>query len=801
MLNYNRKIIISAAGNRKSTNWPQQEIMWTALVEKLKNPVRSTETLSEYLKLPKSKQDDLKDVGGFVAGSLKGNKRGVNTVIGRDIITLDLDNIAAGQTQNTLLRIDGLGCGYCVYSTRKHDESKPRLRVLVPLNRTATADEYEPLARKLASIIGIELCDPTTFQASRLMYWPSCCSDSQYVYKFGDKPFLSADGLLGMYHDWKNINEWPEVPGTAAQNYKKLAAKQGNPLEKPGIVGAFCKTYDIYKAIEIFIPDAYDTCDIDDRLTFTGGSTTGGAIIYENGNFLYSHHATDPAGSKLCNAFDLVRYHLFAEKDDEAKPDTPTNKLPSYAAMCELAKSDEKVKEAIQQQNQEQIAKEFGERGESVDISELDWTKKLMRGESNIIRKTFSNLTLIIQNDPILKNNIYLDEFKNIQYVVGSEFWKSEEPKRKLVDADYSRIKKLIEEHYGLTFRKTEIVDAVDLVAQEQSEHEVRNYFNSLEWDGVKRVDTLLIDYLGAEDTPYNRAIIRKVLCAAVARIMKPGEKFDNMPILTGPQGVGKSTMLKKLGKEWFSDSLTTFSGKEAAEMLQGIMIFEIGELNGMNRSETNAVKQFLSKTEDIFRPAYGRNTVTRPRQCVFIGTTNDTEFLKDPTGARRFWPVEIRKIEPVKDVFTQLDDEVDQIWAEAFYCWQQGESLLLPKDIAEIALERQKAHEEVDTWEGIILEFIKKPIPEDWNKRALDHRRMYWSGEFQVSTKDEITKERDSICAMEIWCECFNRDKGDIKKNDAIRINNILKKVDGALKVKKYFGIYGEQRGFTLSQ
>src|SRR5690606_9762257 len=159
--------------------------------------------------------------------------------------TLDLDNIPAGGTADVLRRLDGLGCAYVTYSTRKHEEARPRLRVLVPTDRPVSADEYEPIARKLAQLIGIELVDPSAFRVHQLMYWPSCCSDSTYVYQYGDKPFLSADGVLAMYQDWRNVAEWPQVPGEQ-QKPNKLATKQGDPLDKTGIVGAFCKVYDIY---------------------------------------------------------------------------------------------------------------------------------------------------------------------------------------------------------------------------------------------------------------------------------------------------------------------------------------------------------------------------------------------------------------------------------------------------------------------------------------------------------------------------------------------------------------------------
>ena len=323
-LTYDRVIQISAAGSRKATRWPAQKLLWSEMADRLRQPVRGTETLAEYLGWKKGRQDDAKDVGGFVAGTLAGERRKAGCVAGRDVITLDLDNIPAGGTEDVLRRIAGLGCGYCVYSTRKHEPAKPRLRVLVPLSRTCSADEYEPIARRLAAWIGIELCDPSTFEASRLMYWPSCCADSQYIYAAEDKPMLDPDGVLATYGDWRDMAAWPQVPG-APERTARLAAKQEDPTAKNGVVGAFCRIYDIYRALTDLIPGEYIPCDDGDgsRLTYAGGSTTGGAVIYDDGKYLYSHHATDPAGGKLCNAFDLVRLHKYGALDDDAKPDTP----------------------------------------------------------------------------------------------------------------------------------------------------------------------------------------------------------------------------------------------------------------------------------------------------------------------------------------------------------------------------------------------------------------------------------------------------------------------------------------------
>jgi putative DNA primase/helicase len=792
-LNYDRKITISTAGSRKATRWPPQNIFISEFWGRFETPVRSTETLRDYLSFPKSKQDDLKDVGGYVAGMLVANRRKGNNVIGRDVVTLDLDNIQPGGTQDVLRRIDALGCGYAVYSTRKHETGKPRLRALFPLNKTASPDECEAVSRKLASIIGIDLCDPTTFETSRLMYWPSCCADSQYIFQYGDKPFLDVDGLLGMYANWRNVAEWPEVPG-AQQTHVKLAAKQGDPIAKTGIVGAFCKTYDIYRAMDAFLLGVYIPCDDgENRFTFTGGSTVGGAVIYDNGNFLFSHHATDPAGGKLCNAFDLVRLHRFSNLDDDAKPETPTNKLPSYTAMCELAVSDSYVAALLNQERYEKATQEFA----TPPDDNANWISKLaVSATTGTPAKTTDNILIVLENDPLIKGKIAFDEFANRGLVLGALPWDQRNIRRDWGDVDDAGLRHYMEHTYGIS-GKDRIFDAVALCGRKHAFNEVKEYLMSLEWDELPRLDTLFIDYLGAADTPYIRSVTRKIFTAAVARAMTPGCKFDNMPILTGPQGLGKSTLLNKMGRAWFSDSLKTFEGKEASEQVQGVWIIEVGELEAFNRSEIGRIKQFLSQLDDIFRAAYGRRTERHPRRCIFFGTSNNGEYLRDKTGNRRFWPVDLAVQQPIKNVFRDLNDEVGQLWAEAYARWQLGEPLYLSGDIEAAAQAEQETHRERSAREGFIREFIEKPVPEDWAKWPMDRRRMYWSGGMVEGTARLV--ERDRVCALEVWCECFNGDPKFMKYSDAAEINGIISMIPGWKRQRNgaRFGYCGYQRGF----
>lgn len=796
MMINDRKITISAGASRKAARWTPQVLMLSELWDRLRTPARGAETQAEYLALKKPQQDELKDVGGFVAGSLKGTRRKGSAVSGRDLLTLDLDHIPAGGTQDVLRRVDGLGCGYCIYSTRKHSPGAPRLRVLFPLDRTCTADEYEPLARRMAACIGIEMADPSTFEASRLMYWPSCSADAEYIFTFADKPLLSTNGLLAQYRDWRDITEWPQVPGTQ-QAQQRLTARQGDPTTKPGVVGAFCRVYNVYRAMDELLPGMYEPVDgSPDRYTFTGGSTTGGAVVYDGGSFLYSHHATDPAGGKLCNAFDLVRLHKFGDRDDDAQPGTPTNRLPSYAAMCELAVSDAGVAALINRERYEDAMREFDGVGAGNTSDAANWMSKLeTNSQTGAAVRTIDNVWIILENDPLLRGKFALNEFANRGEVFGQLPWSKQDTRRFWEDNDNQGAYWYLEKVYKIT-GKDKVDGALSLHSKNHSFNEIKDYLAALSWDGVPRLDTLFIDYLGAIDVPYIRAVTRKAFVAAVARAMTPGIKYDTMTVISGPQGIGKSTLFRKMGRSWFTDGLRTFEGKEPSEMIQGIWIIEIGELDALRRTDINRVKQFLSQQVDRFRAAYGRHVKDCPRCCVFFGTSNTREYLQDKTGNRRFWPVDAAVVPPKKSVFKDLDDEVGQIWAEAVVRWRLGEPLYLSGEIEEYARQEQEEHRERSPQEGIIREFIEQRIPRDWTKWDLARRMAFWNGSV---AGDLDLVERDRICALEVWCEALGNDFRYIRNSDAAEINSVISMTPGWERMKKTakFGYCKTQRGF----
>ncbi|OUQ22153.1 virulence-associated protein E [Flavonifractor sp. An135] len=786
-----RKITITVGASRNSTDWRPQVLLISELWERLRVPQRSTETMAEYLAMTKGQQDQLKDVGGYVAGTLNGPRRKASSVTGRDVITLDLDNIPNGSTDAVCARVEALGCGYCIYSTRKHRPDAPRLRVLIPLDRTCTPDEYEPLARKMAEIIGMDLADPSTFEASRLMYWPSCCADGQYIYYSADKPLLSVDGLLASYADWRDVASWPTHPG--ATPTARLAAKQGDPEEKPGVVGAFCRVYNIQAAMDAFLPGVYSETTNSDRYTFCQGSTYGGAVLYDGGKFLYSHHATDPCGGRLVNAFDLVRLHRFGDEDDSAEPGTPVNRLPSYNAMCQLAAQDSKVTGLLMQERWEKATAGFEAVEQPAEPQGEDWRTKLQYNKNGVPQGTIDNAWLILENDPALAGKFALNQFAGRGEVLGPLPWNRSEQRRPWEDNDNAGLYWYMEKAYSIS-SNGKVDGALSLHSAKHAFNDVQAYLNGLTWDGVDRLDTLFVDYLGAEDSDYTRAVTRKAFVAAVARAMEPGTKFDQMVILSGPQGLGKSTLLDKMSKGWFNDSIRTFEGKEASELLQGVWIVEVAELDAFRRTDVSRIKQFISQRADRFRAAYGRHVKEMPRCCVFFGTTNSAEYLTDRTGNRRFWPVNVG-VEPARlSVWKDLPGNIDQLWAEAVVRWRWGEPLYITGGLEERARAQQEGHRETDFTEGMILEWLEKEVPEDWQGWSIDRRKAFWNG--QVAGDIKLVP-RDRICAAEVWCELLGRDPSQAKNCDSAKINGVIESTGkwgqrGPIRC----GPYGVQRG-----
>ena len=809
-VNHDRKLLLAIGRSRKATQWQNKEMLWSEFLDKVATTTRTRETVTDYAAMSKADRDMMKDVGGFVGGYLKNGKRNNASVINRCMLCLDADNADPGlmdDLDTTFIN------AYALYSTHSHTTEKMRLRLIIPLSRTVTPDEYAAVSRRIADDLNLSRFDPTTFEPARLMYWPSTPEDGEFFFHYADEPFLDPDEVLKTYADWRDASLWPTTQ-PVEERIKHTASKQEDPTEKRGIIGAFCRAHTVTDVLENILSDRYTATEQDDRFTFIGGSTTGGLVVY-NDKYAFSHHATDPAGGKLCNAFDLVRWHLFAPGGVAPDGEAVGTETNSMKLMQEYATKDEATKRQLAEERRAQVLEQFGdldaEEETGTPTADDNWQDGLDIDKQGRVKDTLGNLALILRHDPKLKDIAYnihrsgIDIRKDAQGKTSIP-WTQIKPGWN--ESDLGAVHIYLERVYGL-YAPGKLKSILLAIAAERSYHPIRDYFEALpEWDGIPRVDTLFVDYLGTPDTEYSRAVSRKMIVAAVARIFEPGIKFDSVVVLNGPQGMGKSSFFAKLGGKWFSDSLTIsdMKDKAAPEKLQGYWILELGELAGLKKMDVETVKAFITRQDDKFRHSYGYNVEDHPRQCIIVGSTNNGDgFLRDVTGNRRFWPVTCTKGAAHRP--WEVEKVVDQVWAEAYLLYKGGETLFLTPEEEAMAAMEQTAALESDVREGMISEYLDKLLPEDWEKMDLAERRGFLRGDQFTGGNREGTVQRSTVCAVEIWTECFGKDPSTIKRSDTYDIFGMLMKIGGW---EKYTGnktgvlrrgIYGPQRCFVRKE
>lgn len=763
---------IAFGKSRLDKKWQNKTITWEQFIDKINHTHRTVETVDEYINFKKGRQDEIKDVGGFVGGYLASGRRLANAITTRSILTFDADEAEIDFWEKFCLHYS---CSAAIYSTHKHTPEAPRFRLIIPLEREVYIDEYAAIVRRIAGNMGINMFDHTGYQPHRLMYWPSTSKDGVFVFKEQKGKLLSPDEILNTYINWKDVSEWP-ISEREQKNLKGIAKKQGEPSEKPGLIGAFCRAYTIETVIDTFLSDVYEKSDIDNRYTFKEGSTAAGAVVYDN-TFIFSHHSTDPTCEKLCNAFDLVRLHKFYLLDN-LNDDLPINKQPSFVAMCDLVSNDILVKQQIGEHriNSSKIAFE----DVKVVTDDLDWLKKMDIDRKGNYLTTINNVALILEYDSIFKNNIAFDEFKQQAIFKKDLPWRKIKKRNLLNDNDLANIENYIEKVYKFQVG-AKLGKGLLIVLEKHSFHPIVEYLKMLKWDGVKRVDELMIKYLGAKDDEYTRIVTRKSLCACVARVMEPGIKFDYVLTLIGDEGQGKSQLFDRIGMGWFSDTfnLHMLKGKEAYEQIQGVWIIEIGELSGMAKAEIERVKGFIAARKDMYRSPYARTTEERLRQNIFFATSNELTPLRSQTGNRRFWPVATFETKPRESVYNLSLEEIGQIWAEVVYLYSKGETLYLDKRMTKIAKNIQEDFTEENPLIEMIKEYLKYKIPENWY--SLDK----WAKKEFINNYDENEeglKERNIISKYEIW-EMIMDKKDPIDSYGIKMIKQAMGKIDSFIR------------------
>lgn len=363
-LKNNITLDIATASTCRATKWQNKRTTWQDIVNTLSQTERTSETIKQYFSYSKDKQGEIKDVGGFVGGYLREGRRKKGYVDYRQIVCLDVDY----GTLDLWIDFGLMEYAGCMYTTHKHTPEDPRLRIVFPLSRKVSPDEYEAIARVVASWLGIDAFDDTTYQPTRLMYYPSTSKDGEFIFHYTDGQIMDADEVLAELPAWQDPTTWPVSSRVKDVVKRDGSGKVEDPEDKGGIVGAFCRAYTMDEAIAEFLNEVYEPCEElgHDRYSLVGGSTSGGLVVYDN-KLAYSHHATDVAGGKLLNAFDLVRLHKFADLDEKAKPDTEITKLPSYKAMAEFAETCKSVKRLFAEERRERALQDYAELEEAAD--------------------------------------------------------------------------------------------------------------------------------------------------------------------------------------------------------------------------------------------------------------------------------------------------------------------------------------------------------------------------------------------------------------------------------------------------
>lgn len=317
-------------------------------------------------------------------------------------------------------------------------------------------------------------------------------------------------------------------------------------------------------------------------------------------------------------------------------------------------------------------------------------------GRSGSPVKNENTIVQIFQMDPFFKDAMFYDKFQRSIFIKDYR----DNEYRKMLDADAGIVLMNLQRNFGLSNVSMSMVqNALSIFAHINEKDELHEYLSSLKWDGVPRVEQFFPFYCGAKNKTYERTVGKNWWVSMAARALDPGCKVDNMVILEGKQGLKKSTMLKVIGGKWFSENTAEVGEKDFYQNLEGVLISEIAELDSFSKAGVTTIKRVLTSVQDKYRPAYGRNTVEFKRRNVFVGTTNDTEYLKDETGNRRFWPIHCTSID-----LSLVERDRDQLFAEAVDLYRRGHKWWIESDVTHLV---QESRRQVDPWEEQIAAWV----------------------------------------------------------------------------------------------
>ena len=809
-LNDSHRIIFSSGKGlgRVKTN----EKSWRAVKHALSHRIQvdADITPDQYLKLSKDEQFQRKSKPGFfVSAEFEGGKRKRTHVGKHSMICLDMDEVTPEQMEHVHSEMSEIfGYEFFAHTTRKSNATAPRWRFIFPLKRRVTNEEWEAISRIIAQKVledpdeSMDAIDDVSFRYSQVMFLPSLSYNQKFETIDNEGELVDPDAILADFDgDWTDATQLPYSPSRG----RKLASKTlkaDPPREKPGVIGAWCRTYDVEDVIANHLYDIYEVSDYsgaETRYTYIPGEGTNGAIVYDDGDCLYSMHGTDPITGRYTNAFDLARIHLFEHLDEGVREGTSPSNLPSYKKMVELAEAERDVMVELAKGKIDPSAFEFDDddeadeeeddyepgdeqravepdvdpnypitaadfqlddEDEDADIDRaLDgkeekeagdsWSADLVEDKHGNYKPTYHNIRVVLENDARVKGAFAFNEFLREPVRVGKVREGKDSRlgliKRKvrngtdgdiLSEADYGNLNALFSAPlrlggWGFEAPKDKLRDALRYRAEKSTFHPICDQLEKFEWRYRKSGEEIdpaarIMHYLGLPDDPYHRESIEVWLLAAICRVFEPGCKFDCVPILVGVQGTRKSTFARVMAMGRFKELADDFDKLDRMiESMKGGWICEMGELAGFRKAEVEPIKKFVAASSDQYRLAYATTAENHLRQCVFIGTTNQDTYLKDPTGNRRFWPWKIGKtrMDPIDT--DGLKAELPTIWGAMMVEYRQRRARqpkgdlfldLRGKEALRTAQVLQDEARELTVEEqasSVLAEYLEKAIPE----------------------------------------------------------------------------------------
>lgn len=751
------KLDVAQASSIASKAWENTEVSILDIIDWMDHP------------------DSKKATAAYLLGKISGQRRRKGSIVSRSAIALDVD-------YPTETFVVDLKCAigdavFLLHDTFSSSDVQRRYRVIIPLAESVLPDIYLAEARRLVGAIGKNYFDPSTVQAERGMYRPATQWDGYH--------YLAEGSTLHTV----NIDDL-QIDVPVAHMVDDF-----DPYKLQGVVGAFNRTFDSLEALVERFQLPYTKTG--NRWSYTKAKSQGGLVEMSPGVW-FSHHASDPVGGHRATAFDLVAAHMYGDLDtDESKP---LHQRASFKKMMDFARSlPEVVAEEVRGKDAFLLDQldTLSSGSEEKEKAPVDLRVFLRQ---NYYSKTHGHvpasvevLDFVFTRDELLAGIEY-DQLAGQMISTIRPPWRSHEESGRYVlhDADVAAILSYLWREYNIGCSKATMELRLDEMTLTRGYSPVKRYLESLpEWDGEERLRGCAP---GVVPSDYSDMVMRKALCAAIARAYEPGCKWDHVVILQGSEGLGKSLFLERL----FQGLTSTLSQVDSTDALReahrswAVIADEGGILTAKN---FNALKEFVTRTHDLYREAYARRAIDAPRKFVIWATTNDEFFLQNRQGNRRFL---VLRCEGKADFDLLLnDDYIAQLWAEALAYYRMGEPLYLTDEEMQLSADVRDEFTRTDVIEGVVASFADSLVTQDWDDLSIEERRQW------IVQRDAGlvagTATRDEICAAQVWVEGLGKPIADARDSDYSRIETALKALEGfSMSERKiYLPGYGRQRVF----